>query len=100
MLLINTALTCELNKTGSHYSIWKLFIEYLFKNINKENKDIIFVLMGRKAESWQLLLNEQKILKCPHPTSAAYNNNIWDADKIFKKVNKELNLQGKTCIIW
>ena len=56
--------------------------------------------MGRKAESWQLLLNEQKILKCPHPTSAAYNNNIWDADKIFKKVNKELNLQDKTCIIW
>ena len=100
VLLINTALTCELNKTGSHYSIWKLFIEYLFKNINKENKDIIFVLMGRKAESWQLLLNEQKILKCPHPTSAAYNNNIWDADKIFKKVNKELNLQDKTCIIW
>ena len=100
VLLINTALTCELNKTGSHYSIWKPFTEYLFKSINQKNKNIVFVLMGRKAESWQLLLNEQKILKCSHPTSAAYKNDIWNADDIFEKINKELDRQDKTCINW
>jgi uracil-DNA glycosylase len=100
VLLINTSATCELNKTGLHYSIWKPFIEYLFRNINENNENIVFVLMGRKAEIWQLLLSKQKILKCPHPASAAYKNDIWNADGIFEKINKELNRQDKTCINW
>ena len=90
VLLINTSFTCEINKIGSHQSIWKAFAD----------KNIIFVLMGRKAESWQLLLNGQIILTCPHPASAAYNNDVWNADGIFKKINKELDMQGKTCISW
>ena len=100
MLLINTSFTCEINKIGSHQSIWKAFAEYVFDCINKKDKNIIFVLMGRKAESWQLLLNGQIILTCPHPASAAYNNDVWNADGIVKKINKELDMQGKTCISW
>lgn len=100
VLLINTSFTCEINKIGSHQSIWKAFVVYVFDCINKKDKDIVFVLMGRKAESWQLLLNGQKILACPHPASAAYNNDVWNADGIFKRINKELDMQGKTCISW
>ena len=100
VLLINTAQTCEVNKIGSHYDIWKPFTEYIFESINKIDKDIIFVLMGRKAEAWQLIIPGQKILKCPHPASAAYNGGTWKADNIFERVNDELDKQGKTCIIW
>tara|TARA_B110000914_G_scaffold222088_2_gene234970 strand:- start:120 stop:800 length:681 start_codon:yes stop_codon:yes gene_type:complete len=100
VLLINTALTCEVNKIGSHYDIWKPFTEYIFESINKIDKDIIFVLMGRKAEAWQLIIPGQKILKCPHPAAAAYNGGTWKADNIFERVNDELDKQGKTCIIW
>ena len=71
VLLINTAQTCEVNKIGSHYAIWKPFTEYIFESINKIDKDIIFILMGRKAESWQLVIPGQRILKCPHPAAAA-----------------------------
>jgi len=70
VLLINTAQTCEVNKIGSHYAIWKPFTEYIFESINKIDKDIIFILMGRKAESWQLVIPGQRILKCPHPAAA------------------------------
>jgi uracil-DNA glycosylase len=100
VLLINTSLTCEINKMGTHQSIWKIFIEYLFEMINRMDKNIIFVLMGRKVEHWQLRLPKQKIFKCPHPTSAAYGKNEWKADNIFKKINDELNVQIKTCINW
>jgi uracil-DNA glycosylase len=100
VLLINTSFTCEINKIGSHRDIWKPFIEYVFECINKTNKDIIFVLMGRKAEYWQLRLPGQKIFKCPHPASAAYNGGVWKADDIFEKLNEELERQVKTCIIW
>ena len=56
VLLINTALTVEINKIGSHFWHWKPFTEYLFYTLNKENKDIVFILMGKKAEAWQLLV--------------------------------------------
>jgi uracil-DNA glycosylase len=100
VLLINTSFTCEISKIGSHRDIWKPFIEYVFECINKTNKDIIFVLMGRKAEYWQLRLPGQKIFKCPHPASAAYNGGIWKDDGIFEKLNEELERQVKTCIRW
>lgn len=100
VLLINTAQTCEVNKIGSHFGLWKSFTEYIFESINKIDKNIIFVLMGRKAEAWQLSMPGQKLLKCAHPAAAAYNGGTWKADGIFEKVNNELDKQGKTCIIW
>jgi len=100
VLLINTAQTCEVNKIGSHFGLWKSFTEYIFESINKIDKNIIFVLMGRKAEAWQSAMPGQKLLKCAHPAAAAYNGGTWKADGIFEKVNNELDKQGKTCITW
>ena len=100
VLMINTAFTCEINKIGSHYSIWKSFTEYVFDNINRHNPKTIFILMGKKAEAWQTLLPNCKILKCSHPASAAYRGGEWDSNDVFNKVNLELEKQGKTCISW
>jgi len=100
VLLINTALTVEINKIGSHFWHWKPFTEYLFYTLNKENKDIIFILMGKKAEAWQLLLSNHKLLKCSHPASAAYRGGIWDSNDVFNKVNEELKIQNKALISW
>jgi uracil-DNA glycosylase len=100
VLLINTSFTCEINKMGSHTEIWKKFVEYVFQEINELNKDIVFVLMGRKTEYWQLRLPGQNILKCSHPASARYNDDIWDADNIFTRVNDELKKQDKDQIEW
>ena len=100
VLLINTALTVEVNKIGSHFWNWKPFTEYLFTKLNKTNKDIVFILMGKKAESWQLLLSNQKLLKCSHPASAAYKGGIWNSNDVFNKTNIELKNQNKTLVNW
>ena len=100
VLLINTAFTCEINKIGSHYGIWKSFTEHVFDNINRHNPNTIFILMGKKAEAWQTLLPNCKILKCPHPASAAYRGGEWDCNDVFNKVNTMLIKQDKTCINW
>ena len=71
VLLINTAFTCEVNSIGSHYDLWKPFSRYIFENINRHNKNIPVILMGKKAETWEILLNNQKIYKVSHPASAA-----------------------------
>ena len=100
VLLINTALTVEINKIGSHFWHWKPFTEYLFYTLNQKNKDIVFILMGKKAEAWQLLLSNHKLLKCSHPASAAYRGGIWDSNDVFNKANKELKDQNKALINW
>jgi len=100
VLLINTALTVEINSIGSHYNLWKPFTQYLFENINRINPNTIFMLMGRKAEEWQTLIPNCKILKCAHPASAAYKGGEWDCNDIFNKANAILKKQGKTCIEW
>ena len=99
VLLINTSFTCEINKIGTHLGIWKAFTQYLFEMINKENKNIVFVLMGGKTEHWQTRLSNQIVLKCAHPASGAYNKS-WKADDIFNKINTELKKQNKTIIEW
>ena len=100
VLLINTAFTVEVNKIGSHYHIWKPFTEYLFENLNRHKQDTVFILMGKKAEEWQTLLPNCKILKCPHPASAAYRGGEWDSKDVFENCNSILETQEKTCINW
>ena len=100
VLLINTAFTVEINKIGSHYHIWKPFTEYLFENLNRHKKNTVFILMGKKAEEWQTLLPNCKILKCPHPASAAYRGGVWDSKNVFNDANSILENQGKTMINW
>jgi uracil-DNA glycosylase len=100
VLLLNTALTCEINKVGSHYSIWKSFTNYLLENLNRHKPKTIFILMGKKAEEWIPLLPNQLIFKVQHPMSARYNNDRWEHKGIFNKVNVALEKQGKSCIDW
>jgi uracil-DNA glycosylase len=100
VLLINTAFTVEVNKIGSHYNLWKPFTNYIFGNINKHKKDTIFILMGKKAEEWETLLPDCKILKCSHPASAAYKGGEWDHNDVFNKANLELKKQDKPLINW
>ena len=100
VLLINTALTCEINSIGSHIDLWKPFSRYLFYTINKKHNNIPVILMGKKAEVWQPLLSNQKIYKTAHPASAAYRGGEWDSGDVFNKVNEELKKQGRVCIDW
>ena len=100
VLLINTAFTCEVNSIGSHYDLWKPFSRYIFENINRHKKNIPVILMGKKAESWEIYLNNQKIFKVTHPASAAYRGGEWDCKNVFALVNAELDKQEKTWIEW
>ena len=59
ILLFNTALTVEIGKIGSHYDIWKPFTAYLFDYLNQNNSDLIYVYMGKKAQEWSDLTNDE-----------------------------------------
>ena len=57
ILLLNSALTVEYNKPGSHLLIWKPFIQSLLYKLSEINPGLIYVLWGRKAQSFRNCIN-------------------------------------------
>lgn len=98
VLMLNTAFTVQINKIGSHYDLWKPFTHHILQAINREFKDIPVVLLGKKAEEWELRLDKQTIYKVAHPASAAYKGGKWDSKDIFKKINDAMEYNNR--IIW
>ena len=92
VLLLNTALTCEIDKVGSHYKIWSEFIPYLIDMLNFTDSGLIFMLLGAKAQELESLIGPNHyVLKASHPASAAHNGTgIWDSKEIFAEANKIL----------
>lgn len=103
VLLLNTAFTTEIGKIGRHVDIWKPFITFLMDMLNSQDKKIIFVFLGAKAQEFMDLIDDDKhvVLKASHPASAAYNQlKSWDCNDVFNKINNELVSQKKSPIIW
>lgn len=101
ILMLNTALTVEIGKIGSHYDIWKPFTAYLFDYLNNNNSGLIYVYMGKKAEEWSEVINDNNYkFNVKHPASAAYNGSKWDSNDIFNKISKLVKENNGNNIIW
>lgn len=92
VLLLNTALTVEVNSIGSHYELWKDFTTYVIDILSWNNPGLIWVFMGKKAQELEPLVssNHYKFM-VSHPASAAYaQKKQWDCNDVFNKINTVL----------
>lgn len=89
VLLLNTALTVEKRKPGSHTKYWKKFTEGVLSAINRDRPDVICLLWGKQAQEYKPLLNNCTVLEYSHPASAIYNGTDWDCPH-FDQVNEIL----------
>lgn len=97
VLLLNSALTCEVNKPGSHTMIWRMFIAKLLSNLSSYNSSIVYVLFGNQAQTFKPYLKSSKdyIKEVPHPAYIArmqgtyrYRELIYQLSSTFIEVNK------------
>jgi uracil-DNA glycosylase len=89
VLLLNTALTCQVDKVGSHYDIWQDFLMYVLDMLSLTNSGLIFILLGSKAQELESVIGPSHyILKASHPASAAYTKTTWDCQDVFNKANE------------
>lgn len=103
ILMLNTALTCEVGKIGSHVELWKPFISYLLDILNSVNTGIIYVFMGEKAKVWHTMISSKRNYKMftTHPVSAAYRGDkTWDSGNVFNNINKIIFNNNGDTIIW
>lgn len=94
VLLLNTALTCEVNKPGSHSLLWRPFICQLIKNICEYNPGTVWLLLGNSAQSFEPYISKsQHIIKAKHPAYHYRNHekmpyHIWtDINRILVELN-------------
>lgn len=91
VLMLNSALTTQIDKVGTHYDIWKDFIMYVLDMLSLTNSGLIFILLGTKAQELESVIGQNHyILKASHPASAAYTKTVWDCNDIFNKANEIL----------
>lgn len=97
ILMINSALTVEINKVGSHTMLWRPFISKLLRNISSINTGIIYVLFGRQAQTFKPYIGKlNDIIEIEHPAYFARTNKEMPSE-VFYKVNESLkNKYGST----
>lgn len=100
ILMINSALTVEMNKAGSHTMLWRPFISKLLKKMSEYNTGIIYVLFGGTACTFKPYIGKYNdILEIEHPAYFARINQNMPSD-IFYKVNKLLKGKYNITIEW
>lgn len=104
VLMLNTELTCKLNKTGSHEGLWEPFHKYFLQEIMSKHAGVVYVLAGKishKMEKYILPVGNY-IIKMDHPVSASYKNTDWDCKNVFSTTNKIIkeNNSPHQQIVW
>lgn len=100
VLLLNTALSCIKDKTGSHTLMWRPFITSFLTNLSKATTGIVYVLMGSDAQSLKSYINSRfnHIIETKHP--AYYARTHSQMPNIWNKINQILIDQNGYGIKW
>lgn len=100
ILMLNSAVTVEIGKTGSHIMIWRGFISKLIRNISERNTGIIYALFGEQAKTFKPYIGKNNvILEEKHPSYYA-RKNIRMPSTIFDKIALLAKEKYGEPIIW
>jgi len=101
IMLLNSDLTCKLNKTQSHERLWEPFQKYFLEEVVGSDTSIIYVLCGKASLRMEQYINPFcKIFKLDHPAAAAYTHTDWDDEGTFKAINKIIWDNNRYHIFW
>ena len=104
VLMLNTSLTVVEGQTNSHLQMWQPFTLEVIDAINDMNQNVIFILLGNTAQSYEKYLDPEstRIIKAPHPAAEAYAGGKagFYGSKIFSKCNAMLYMLEKEEINW
>lgn len=89
ILMINSALTVEMNKIGSHVMLWRPFIASLLKKLSENDTGIIYVLFGKQAQTFKPYINKRfnTILEENHPAYFARTGEAMP-HTVFEQISK------------
>jgi uracil-DNA glycosylase len=103
VLLLNTVLTVEQGKAGSHQKKgWEQFTDQVIRLLSEERKNLVFMLWGGFAKGKAKLIDDKKhfVLTSGHPSPLSANRGYWFNNKHFSRCNRYLQERGIEPIKW
>jgi uracil-DNA glycosylase len=102
VLLLNTVLTVEDSKPGSHRNHgWEIFSDRIIDVVSKKNNPVVFVLWGAAAQKKKTIidLDRHVVIESAHPSPlSAYRGFL--GSRPFSKINEALSRFGVEQIDW
>lgn len=102
ILLLNSMLTVEKNKPGSHQKKgWEEFTNEVLKVVDRKSEHSVFILWGSYAQKKGDFINTEKhlVLKSPHPSPFSAHRGFFGS-KPFSKANSYLLEKNLEPIKW
>lgn len=102
VLLLNSVLTVEQNKPGSHAGKgWEGFTDACIDALNREREGLVFLLWGSYAQAKGKLidLRRHRVLKAPHPSPLSAHRGFIGCGH-FSRTNDYLRERGQEPIDW
>jgi len=102
VLLLNSVLTVEKNKAGSHQEKgWERFTDVIIQTLNAEHSGLVFLLWGSYAQKKGRIIDQKRhlVLQSVHPSPLSAHRGFF-GNNHFSKANAYLEGQGKVAINW
>jgi uracil-DNA glycosylase len=102
VLLLNTCLTVEAGKAGSHRNLgWEKLTDHMIQAISVKPEPVVFILWGVDAQRKAELIDDQKhlIITSPHPSPLSAARGFFNS-KPFSRTNEWLTARGLKAIDW
>lgn len=102
VLLLNTSLTVEADKAGSHGKLgWQLVTDALITAVNAANPGCVFLLWGNWAQGKAVLIDDARhgVFKSVHPSPLSASRGFFGS-KPFSQANQWLAARGRGEIQW
>ena len=102
VLLLNTVLTVQAHKPMSHRGVgWEEFTDAVIREVNKQERPIVFFLWGRPAQEKARMLNNPRhlVLKAPHPSPLSAYRGFFGS-RPFSQANDFLTAHGAEPVRW
>ncbi len=102
VLLLNSTLTVERGKAGSHQGKgWEIFTDCVIERLGRTKENLVFMLWGGYAQKKGEFLNRENhlVLTAPHPSPLSAHRGFLGCGH-FSKANQYLVAKGMGAIDW
>ena len=102
VLLLNSVLTVESGKAGSHQGKgWEKFTDRIITAVSEKASKVVFLLWGAYAQKKGAMIDRSQhlVLQSPHPSPLSAHRGFLGC-KHFSQTNEYLMANGKNAINW
>ncbi|MGV8835036.1 uracil-DNA glycosylase [Cellvibrio sp.] len=102
VLLLNTTLTVEQARAGSHQGQgWETFTDKVIRLVNEKCQDVVFLLWGSYAQKKAAFIDTHKhlVLRAPHPSPLSAHRGFIGCGH-FSAANQYLQRNNKLPVDW